>query len=197
MKRLVHIAMMAVVLIIGTAGSLAAQRYSLGGRVTDSAEQPIPYATVVVLQNDIQVAGTTTNNEGRFTLSAEGGDYTLNITYIGYKSAQLPVSLTQSTTLADIVREEESEKIDGVVVTAQLIRREADRFVVDIANSPIAIGKDGEELLKSAPGVWIQDDKISINGASGSKIYLNDRGVRMEDEQLIAYARCAPRIFSA
>ena len=189
MKRLVHIVMMAVVLIIGTAGSLAAQRYSLGGRVTDSAEQPIPYATVVVLQNDTQVAGTTTNSEGRFTLSAEGGDYTLNITYIGYKSAQLPVSLTQSTTLADIVLEEESEKIDEVVVTAQLIRREADRFVVDIANSPIAIGKDGEELLKSAPGIWIQDDKISINGASGSKIYLNDREVRMEDEQLIAYLR--------
>ena len=189
MKRLVHIAMMAVVLIIGTAGSLAAQRYSLGGRVTDSAEQPIPYATVVVLQNDIQVAGTTTNSEGRFTLSAEGGNYTLNITYIGYKSAQHPVSLTKNTTLADIVLEEDSEKIDEVVVTAQLIRREADRFVVDIANSPIAIGKDGEELLKSAPGVWIQDDKISINGASGSKIYLNDREVRMEDEQLIAYLR--------
>ena len=181
--------MMVAVLIIGTAGSLAAQRHSLGGRVTDSAEQPIPYATVVVLQNNTQVTGTTTNSEGRFSLTAESGDYILNITYIGYKSTQLPISLTENTTLADIVLEEDSEKIDEVVVTAQLIRREADRFVVDIANSPIAIGKDGEELLKTAPGVWIQDDKISINGASGSKIYLNDREVKMEDEQLIAYLR--------
>ena len=181
--------MMIAVLIIGTAGSLAAQRHSLGGRVTDSAEQPIPYATVVVLQNNTQVTGTTTNSEGRFSLTAESGDYTLNITYIGYKSTQLPISLTENTTLADIVLKEDSEKIDEVVVTAQLIRREADRFVVDIANSPIAIGKDGEELLKTAPGVWIQDDKISINGASGSKIYLNDREVKMEDEQLIAYLR--------
>ena len=189
MKRLVQIAMMVAVLIIGTAGSLAAQRHSLGGRVTDSAEQPIPYATVVVLQNNTQVTGTTTNSEGRFSLTAESGDYILNITYIGYKSTQLPISLTENTTLADIVLEEDSEKIDEVVVTAQLIRREADRFVVDIANSPIAIGKDGEELLKTAPGVWIQDDKISINGASGSKIYLNDREVKMEDEQLIAYLR--------
>ncbi|MBO5821341.1 MAG: TonB-dependent receptor [Alistipes sp.] len=189
MKRLVQIAMMIAVLIIGTAGSLAAQRHSLGGRVTDSAEQPIPYATVVVLQNNTQVTGTTTNSEGRFSLTAESGDYTLNITYIGYKSTQLPISLTENTTLADIVLKEDSEKIDEVVVTAQLIRREADRFVVDIANSPIAIGKDGEELLKTAPGVWIQDDKISINGASGSKIYLNDREVKMEDEQLIAYLR--------
>ena len=181
--------MMVAVLIIGTAGSLAAQRHSLGGRVTDSAEQPIPYATVVVLQNNTQVTGTTTNSEGRFSLTAESGDYILNITYIGYKSTQLPISLTENTTLADIVLKEDSEKIDEVVVTAQLIRREADRFVVDIANSPIAIGKDGEELLKTAPGVWIQDDKISINGASGSKIYLNDREVKMEDEQLIAYLR--------
>lgn len=181
--------MMVTVLIIGTAGSLAAQRHSLGGRVTDSAEQPIPYATVVVLQNDTQVTGTTTNSEGRFSLTAESGDYTLNITYIGYKSTQLPISLTENTTLADIVLEEDSEKIDEVVVTAQLIRREADRFVVDIANSPIAIGKDGEELLKTAPGVWIQDDKISINGASGSKIYLNDREVKLEDAQLMAYLR--------
>ena len=189
MKRLVQIAMMVAVLIIGTAGSLAAQRHSLGGRVTDSAEQPIPYATVVVLQNNTQVTGTTTNSEGRFSLTAESGDYILNITYIGYKSTQLPISLTENTTLADIVLEEDSEKIDEVVVTAQLIRREADRFVVDIANSPIAIGKDGEELLKTAPGVWIQDDKISINGASGSKIYLNDREVKLEDAQLMAYLR--------
>ena len=59
-------------------------------------------------------------------------------------------------------------KIEGEIDHryATQIRREADRFVVDIANSPIAMGKDGEELLKTAPGVWIQDDKISINGSS-------------------------------
>lgn len=188
MKRLLQIAMV-LVLILSTASTLSAQRYSLGGRVTDNAETPIAYATVVLLQNDTQVTGTTTNSEGRFSLTASAGDYTLNISYVGYKSAQQNISLTANTTLEDIALAEDSEKIDEVVVTAQLIRREADRFVVDIANSPIAIGKDGEELLKTAPGVWIQDDKISINGASGSKIYLNDREVKMEDEQLIAYLR--------
>ena len=79
--------------------------------------------------------------------------------------------------------------MEEVVVTANLIRREADRFVVDVANSPVSIGKDGEELLKTAPGVWIQDDKISINGSSGSKIYLNDREVKLDDAQLMAYLR--------
>ena len=189
MSRLVRLAIVATLLLIGTASALHAQNYSIDGRVVDSAEQPIAYATVVLLRNDAQIAGTTTNSEGDYTLSAPKDNYTLNISYVGYKSHTISISLNENTTLEDITLIEDSEKIDEVVVTAQLIRREADRFVVDVANSPIALGKDGEELLKSAPGVWIQDDKISINGSSGSKIYLNDREVKMEDDQLIAYLR--------
>ena len=180
MKRFIQIAMAVMVLIVGSSSTILAQRYSLGGRVINSAGQPIPYATVVLLEQKSQITGTTTNSEGRYTITATSGNYTLNVSYVGYKSAQLDISLTESTTLNDITLAEDSEKIDEVVVTAQLIRREADRFVVDVANSPIAIGKDGEELLKTAPGVWIQDDAISINGASGSKVYINDREVKMD-----------------
>ena len=175
--------------VLITAIGASAQQHSLTGRIIDTDENPIPYSTVVVLNNGNQVTGGSTNDEGRFTLSVPAGNYTLSARYLGYKSAEFSISITASTDLGDITLEPESEAIDEVVVTAQLIRREADRFVVDVANSPLAMGKDGEELLKSSPGVWIQDDKISINGSSGSKIYLNDREVKMEDAQLIAYLR--------
>ena len=185
MKKLSFIV---ALLIMGVCGA-AAQRYSISGRVVDSHSSPIAYATVVVVEGENQVAGGTTNNDGGFVVTLDAGDYALNINYIGYAPYRQSVALRENLNVGDIVIEESSEKIDEVVVTSQLIRREADRFVVDIANSPIALGKNGEELLKSAPGVWIQDDKISVNGASGTKIYLNDREVRMEDEQLIAYLR--------
>ena len=198
MKRLAQLAIATMVLILGSASTLSAQRLSLGGRVVSSAEEPIAYATVVLIQETTQVTGTTTNSEGRFSLSAVAGDYTLNITYIGYKTVQQPITLTQNTTLEDITLMEDSEDIDEVVVTAQLIRREADRFVVDIANSPIAIGKDGEELLKSAPGVWIQDDKISINGSSGSKFTSTTARLRWRMSSLLLIsARYVPMTFSA
>ncbi len=171
------------------ANEAMAQRYQLSGRIIDKEQNVIPYATVVVTNNGTQVTGNTSNGEGLFTLTLGEGSYTLNISYIGYKTLQQDITINNNLNLGDIILEEDSEKIDEVVVTGQLIRREADRFVVDVANSPIAIGKDGEELLKSAPGVWIQDDKISINGASGSKIYLNDREVKLDDTQLIAYLR--------
>lgn len=166
-----------------------AQKYQLSGRIVNGEQSAIPYATVVLLENGVQITGNTSDGEGRFSISANSGSYTLHISYIGYKTLQQDILLSSTLDLGDITLEEDSEKIDEVVVTGQLIRREADRFVVDVANSPVAIGKDGEELLKTAPGVWIQDDKISINGASGSKIYLNDREVKMENQQLIAYLR--------
>ena len=188
MRRLTTLSLSALLVLL-TAISASAQRYDLTGRIIDTDNNPIPYSTVVVLAEDSQVTGGSTNDEGRFTLSVPVGDYTLSARFLGYKSTDIAISISAATDLGDITLEPESEAIEEVVVTAQLIRREADRFVVDVANSPLAMGKDGEELLKSAPGVWIQDDKISINGSSGSKIYLNEREVKLEDAQLIAYLR--------
>ena len=76
-----------------------------------------------------------------------------------------------------------------VSVTASAIRHEADRFVMNVENMPGAIGKDGEELLRDAPGVWINDDKISINGNSGTKVYVNDREMKMSEDQLMTFLR--------
>ena len=179
----------AILMVMLCCSFASAQRFTISGRIVDDQAKQIPYATVVLLEEGDQASGGVTDSEGNFSLVATAGSYQLHVSYIGYKSISKEISIEGDLALGAILLEEDSANIDEVVVTAQLIRREADRFVVDVANSPIAMGKDGEELLKSAPGVWIQDDKISINGSSGAKIYLNDREVKMEDEQLIAYLR--------
>ena len=182
-------AILMALMVLFSAFTASAQRLAVSGRVVDGEAQPITYASVALTQNDKLITGCTSDIEGKFSLEANAGNYELVISFIGYEYYKQPIALTQSINLADIVLTESSEQIEEVVVTSQLIRREADRFVVDVANSPLAMGKDGEELLKSSPGVWIQDDKISINGSSGSKIYLNDREVKLDDAQLIAYLR--------
>ena len=190
MGRVINILAIVAVLLGAVAMEASAQvKQSLSGRIVSESGEAIAYATVVLTDEGSQVAGGATNANGEFTLSAPTGGYLLSVRYIGYKSVEREIVLEKSTNLGDITLESESTEIDEVVVTAQLIRREADRFVVDVANSPMSIGKDGEELLKSSPGVWIQDDAISINGNSGSKVYINDREVKMEKEQLIAYLR--------
>ena len=100
-----------------------------------------------------QVAGMATDAEGRFALKAAPGEYTLLIQYLGFDPVKKPVRVEQENHLGDFVMRTSATGIESVEVKARLVRREADRFVVDVANAPAAIGKDGIELLERAPGV--------------------------------------------
>ncbi|MEG2095842.1 MAG: outer membrane beta-barrel family protein [Alistipes sp.] len=167
----------------------AAHQSPVTGRVVDQNGNPIAYATVVLLKNKTQAAGIATDSEGQFSLTVPAGDYTFSIQYLGFDPLQQPIHIENGMKLGTFTLKESTTKLKEVVVTAQTIRREADRFVVTLNNSPVALGKDGVEILQTAPGVWINDDKISINGKTGSKIYINDRELKMEGEQLMAYLR--------
>ncbi len=160
------------------------------GRVIDKRGEAVGYATVVAMSGDEQAAGATSDEKGRFAMKLSRGDYKLVVDFVGYESAERAISVGDGEIdLGDIALEESSTAIGEVVVSAQMIRREADRFVVDVANSAGAIGKDGADLLRQSPGVWVDDDKIAVNGASGTKVYVNDREVRLSGEELVQYVR--------
>ena len=192
MKQLV----MAILIIAGitvatavNARNTAKMAVPVTGSVVDVNGRPVAYATVIALVENNQAAGTTTDENGAFALDLATGDYTLTFEFLGYKPVEKHLKVDGATTLDPIILEEESIKIDNVEVTAQIIRREADRFVVDVANMPAAIGKDGVELLQSSPGVFINDDKITINGQSGTKVYVNEREIRYTGDRLLSYLR--------
>lgn len=169
--------------------ALAATRSPLTGKVSNEKGDAVAYATVVALQQGNQVAGATTDEQGCFSLQLENGSYELLVEFLGYTSDKRTINISGATNLGEIILRQSSVEIEGVAVTAQLIRREADRFVVDVSNMTSSLGKDGVELLESAPAVFINDDKISVNGKSGTKIYVNDRELKYSAEQLMAYLR--------
>lgn len=186
MKKLVIII---VSLILAASNAMAAHMYPATGRIVDEQGEAVSYATVVLLKDNQQVTGMTTSDDGRFTLKVPMGDYTLSVQFLGYEPIMQPVHVESDNDLGDLLLKSSATQLESVVVKAQMIRREADRFVVDVANAPAAVGKNGVELLENAPGVWVEDDKISINGKTGSKVYVNDRELRMDTEQLLAYLR--------
>ncbi|MEG0789282.1 MAG: outer membrane beta-barrel protein [Alistipes sp.] len=186
MKKLL---LLLITIGLGLSTVFAAKEYPASGRVVDETGAVVAYATVVLLKDNAQVAGIATDSIGSFTLKVPAGNYTLSIEYLGYDPISQPIRIEANKELGDFTLKSSSTDIEGVVVKAQLIRREADRFIVDVANSPVAIGKNGVELLQHAPGIWIDNDKISINGKSGSKVYINDRELKMEPAQLLIYLK--------
>ena len=71
-----------------------------------------------------------------------------------------------------------------VVVKAANTYRKGNKLIIHV---PTDNNKNSEELLKQAPGVWLNDKDISINGASGTKVYIEGREVKLNGEALIAY----------
>lgn len=186
MKRLIT---WIVVLVFIASRALGAGMSPVTGRVVARTGEPVEYATVVLTRAGEQAAGAATDAEGRFSLNVPAGDYLLSVRYVGCVPLQTEVRVDDGADLGDLVLLGDAERIESVEVKAQLIRREADRFVVDVANAPAAAGRDGIELLERAPGVWLEEEKISINGKSGTKIYVNDRELRMDPAQLMSYLR--------
>ena len=178
-----------ILAIVAAFGILSAKADVVNGTVSDGSGKPVEYATVVALSADsIQQAGTVTNAMGKFEMHLPKGKYRLVFTLVGYDRAEKDIAL-DGTLSVKAKMKETSIMMEEVEVTASAIRREPDRFVVMVENMPGAVGKDGRELLRESPGVWIDDDRISINGRTNPKIYVNDRELRMDNEQLQAYLR--------
>lgn len=179
-----------IAFLIGMAAeSFAARQSPVTGHVTDSDGAPVEFANVIFMRDSLQMYGTATDVQGRFSASVPEGKYLVRVQYLGYQNAERQVDVRSATDCGLFTLQPADNRMDAVVVSAPLVRREADRFVVDVANVATAVGKDGSELLRQAPGIWISDDNIQINGKSGSKVYVNGRELRMETSQLLAYLR--------
>lgn len=184
MKRLLFLILFATVGLSGVARRPAvAEVYS--GHVADGQGNGVEYATIVLLQDENQQAGTTTDEEGDFSMEAKAGTYKVVVQCIGYETMEKNVHLPVSTP-DTLILKPSSYALKEVVVQAKNIERKADRFVVSI--SPTA-GKDGTELLSQAPSVWLAEDNISINGSQGTKVFVDDREIRLTGEELLTYLR--------
>ncbi len=70
--------------------SLAQTKGTISGTITDkeAKNSPLPFANVVVKNTAIAV---TTNENGVFTINIEPGNYTLQLSFIGYENLDVPV----------------------------------------------------------------------------------------------------------
>lgn len=169
--------------------SLYAHAQTITGRVTDSTN-PVEFCNVLI-QNTADttyIKGAVSGADGRFTIHAKDGNYKLKVSLLGYGAVEKTITVKGNTDLGELVIKPSEEQLDEVVIRANLVDALADRYVMNnLGKQPIAAGKSTLEVLKYAPGVWVQNGGISINGQEGSKILINDRLVRLTGVQLTDY----------
>lgn len=86
-----------------------------------------------------------------------------------------------------------TQNIEGVTLTKQVFKKQSDRFVYDVAASPITKGNTTFDLLKQTPLLSTTDDKtLKIAGKNNALIYINGRKTNMDAESLVQFLKNTP-----
>lgn len=177
-----------ILLLLVPCSWLLASTAVTGSVKQETDQAAIPFATVSLLHPDSSlVTGATTDDEGRYTLSADEGTYLLQVSFVGYNTVTRPLNVSgNKQTVEDIYLAEETAQLAEVQVQAKrpLIERQVDKLVMNVSESPFAVGNSGQDILRKAPGVNIdKDGKVTVNGKS-VEVYIDGRPSYMSGEQL-------------
>ncbi|KUJ51422.1 TonB-dependent receptor domain-containing protein [Chryseobacterium sp. JAH] len=86
-----------------------------------------------------------------------------------------------------------TKKIEEVVLTKQVFKKQSDRFVYDVAASPVTKGNTTFDLLKQTPLLSTTDDKtLKITGKNNALIFINGRKSNMDAESLAQFLKNTP-----
>ncbi|MCZ2083580.1 MAG: outer membrane beta-barrel protein, partial [Flavobacteriales bacterium] len=83
--------------------------------------------------------------------------------------------------------------IQEVVMTKKVFQKKSDRFIYDVAASPVAKGNTAFGLLKETPLISSTDDKtLRIAGKSNAVIFIDGRVTQMDAESLVQFLKNTP-----
>ena len=157
--------------------SVNQQNKKITGVVVDSKGEPVIGANVVVKGT---TNGNITDMDGKFTIERVSDNAVLQISYIGYKSQEIPV---KNKSHFDITLSEDSEALDEVVVvgygstvkkdlTTAVTSVKSKDFLQGAANSPLQMidGKvAGVTVSNTAAADPNASPSVQVRGASSLK----------------------------
>ena len=143
----------------------AQNHFVVSGKVIGADKEPIIGATIQDKTNNI---GVISDINGNFSIKASSRNATLHVSYIGMKSMEVKVEGRSTLT---IVLEENTVKIDEVVVTALGIKREAKALgyaVSSVNNETLTAGNEQNVMSAISGKVAGVDISSTTAGPSGS-----------------------------
>jgi hypothetical protein len=152
-----------------------ANNVKISGRIKDANDKSaIIGATVLLMQDTVQIAGTTTDINGKFTLNAENGDYILELSYIGYETIRMALTVNENANIGDILMQEGAMELGEVVVESQAIIQKVDRQILLPSKEQMQASSDGVSLLQN-----LQIPRIVISPIDNSVKTLSDESVQL------------------
>lgn len=158
------------------------EKFTISGTLKDANNGETLLGATIFLKNTTR--GTITNQYGFYSLTAPQGNYTLVVSYLGYKTIEHKISLHKNVKFNAELKED-NDNLDEVVITAGKTKQ------VNLKTPQMSVAKLSAKTIKSIPTILGEVDIIKSiqllpgvtnagEGASG----FNVRG-GAEDQNLV------------
>jgi TonB-linked SusC/RagA family outer membrane protein len=143
------------------------------GRVTDESGQGLPGVSIVVKGTQ---RGTTTTQDGAYSLSVPNGNATLVFSFVGYVSQEIPVN---NRTQIDLSLSTDTKALNEIVVVGYGTQKKRDLTGAISSISSREISETpASNVLYNAQGRLAGVDIVRSNGNPGSAPVIRIRGNR-------------------
>lgn len=163
---------------------------TLKGSVIDGkTKEPVPFANIVLLQNDEMKGGAQTDFDGKFIInSLEPGSYDVEIKYVGYQTKRIEGVIINANKIRFLDNQELGqgsemlEAVDVVKFKVPLIDKDGGPSGgtvtrEDIARLPV---RDATGVAKTVGGVYSNESgELSVRGSRNGDTYYYIDGIKV------------------
>lgn len=169
------------------AGGVSAQSSSedqaeITGSVEDTDGTAIPNATIAIYnQAETEIlTGTSSEEDGNFSLRVDPGTYVLHISYVSYRTHRTNLDLAAGETvdLETIVLQNEEAMMDEVIVEGErsYMQMNFDSRSFNVGNDITSLGGSALDVLDNVPSITVDyEGNVALRGNSGVQILINGR----------------------
>ena len=197
MKKLLLIVLPALVLLQNSFGQ---SQGTITGKVLDQDNRPLEFANVLLnrASDSLFLKGGITDSLGNYVFDQiSEGEYFIQASMVGFgsgTSAPIKVNGSGPVAIGEIILTDGVQLSEVTVkATKPFIEMNADKIVVNVANSAVAAGSNALEILEKSPGVTLdKDNNISLKGKQGVLVTIDDRNQYMSSQDLAKMLEAMP-----
>lgn len=142
-----HVPLLILLLLIGS-WAKAQDKVTISGTIVNSQNNETLIGVSIYIP-ELQ-SGTTTNEYGFFSLSIPKGDYTLQVSYMGFQTSEEKISLQQNLR-KNISLESSTQNLEEIVITER-------KNIANIKKPEMSVNKLTIQEIKKMPAVMGETD---------------------------------------
>ncbi len=170
---------------------------TISGKIIDSSSnKPVEFATISVINTKTKkvVNGGITNEKGFFKINkVKPGNYSLDISFIGYSSIKIDNVKVEKNNLnlnlGTLKIQEDSKTLSEVNVVAdkEIMVNKIDKKVFNVQKDITSESASLLEMLQNIPSIDVdQDNNISLRGNSNIRVLIDGRPATLMGNDLAA-----------